>query len=207
MLLSLLLCLFLVCGAAFGMARYSPTTGSNLLKHEVRASIMNYLGTNRSASISELCRNVNIPWGVAQHHLYVLKRAGLVHSAQYGRTHVFFRKEESRDGADLLALMRSARAKQIVEQVVTQPGLRQKDLCDKLNLTRKVFRHHINLLVSAGLIMESKGGAVRMYQPTDLSRERISSVANTPTPAPVPEIPGSTTGPSAMPTPPSGPHL
>lgn len=155
--------------SVFGNLRWGQKTPDETTQHPVRASILNQLHTQQCASISDLCRTLDMSWGVAQHHLYVLRKAGLVRSEVRGRSHFFFPKDAQPAQTNVLAALQAPRGRGIVEQVRTSPGVGQKELCERLNVSRKVFRHHVDLLVAAGLIVEQKAGPVRNYLPTPLS--------------------------------------
>src|SRR5688572_6697552 len=77
----------------FGSVRWGQKTAEEALRPPVRAAIMNQLRTQQCASISDLCRSLDLSWGVAQHHLYVMRKAELIRSEPRGRSHFFFPKD------------------------------------------------------------------------------------------------------------------
>lgn len=163
----------------FAMVRYAPTQPQNLLKSKTRASIIEYLRDHPGATISELCRTNRLPWGTAQHHLYLLEKAGLVKSIFHGRTHVFYRPDLREDVVRPMAVLREARAQQIALMIMQDPGLRQKEICRSLRMTRKVFRRHLNLMVSALLVLETREGKGRTYFPSVALTQKWNELIST----------------------------
>lgn len=185
-------------GAAFAAVKFGEAKRNRALEHPVRQAIVSHLKANNCASISDLCRALNLSWGVMQHHLYVLSKADIIFGSRNGRSHIFFPREEKSARAAILALLQSVRAREIVDEVAKQPGVRQKDLCDRLGLSRKVFRHHINLLSQAGLIVETRRDTARIYEPSERFRSEFPIESSDAPPVPVPEAPRPPAEPSSV---------
>lgn len=164
-------------GVLVALARYAPTQVDRLLENRRRADIMRFLRSNPGACISQLCKEVNLSWGSAQHHLFMLERAGLVASQEAGRNHAFFTKETGDGLLVPLALLRNRRALELSQAILESPGVRQKELCRKLEMTRKVLRHHIGLLTAAGLVVERWGPRLRFYEPSGALRAAVEILA------------------------------
>lgn len=172
----LLLLLSLALAFAFGMVRYAPTRPERLPLQKIRAAILDFLKRRPGASITEICRETGIAWGTAQHHLYLLRRAGLAASAPSGRTHRFFLPHIDERAQRVFGVLHNPGAQRLARRVVESPGLRQKDLCEQLGFTRKVFREHVNLLKDAGLVAEIMRPRVRLYVPLDGLRPLLANL-------------------------------
>ncbi|MBI2077274.1 MAG: helix-turn-helix domain-containing protein [Euryarchaeota archaeon] len=160
-----LLAFLLTFSAVWGMVHYAPTRKDALLLHRVRASIVGLLTRKPGVTITDICREGNISWGTAQHHLYILQRAGLAASRPLGRTRVFFPAGMPEKDSQAAALLAQPRLQELAIVIRDEPGHLQKELCGRLGLTRKVFRHHIDLLIQAGLVVELAGAKFRRYEP------------------------------------------
>ncbi len=152
---------------AVGLASYRPTKKANLVRQAVRRLIVRFLRTQPGSSITSICRNTQIAWGTAQHHLYLLSRAGIVNSLPAGRARAFFATGAGDENHERLALLQVDPAKRIGLAIVDKPGSLQRELLETLGMTRKVFRRQMNLLVAAGLVTELKGPKVRRYHPAE----------------------------------------
>ncbi len=147
-----------------GMVQYNATRPANLLRQRVRDVIMKFLHHQPGSSITAICRSTRIAWGTAQHHLYMLSRAGLVDSVVVGRSRAFFAGQPAAENRQT-ALLSAEPAKQIVQAIHQQPGLIQKQILDEVGINRKVFRHHITLLIAAGIAVETRDAKLRRYHP------------------------------------------
>ncbi len=148
-----------------GMVQYSATRPDNLLRQRVRDVIMKFLHHQPGSSITAICRETRIGWGTAQHHLYMLARAGLVDSVVVGRSRAFFAGQSAPKNRQTALLNASGPARRIVQAINKRPGLIQKEILKAVGINRKVFRHHIVPLVEAGLVTELKEKTVRRYHP------------------------------------------
>lgn len=155
------------------MARFSEAS-SHVFDHPIRSRIIAYLRAKTCASENELCRSVQISRGVAQHHLYVLERAGILFSKPFGRERLFFLMENRTTLGETMTLaLRNPRARQIADQVEANPGIRQRELVQRINVTRKVFRLHMGRLVAAGLVQETRNVGKRTYSTHASVRDQL----------------------------------
>lgn len=181
-----ILAIMLTFSAVWGMVRYAPTRPDALLRHRVRADIVGLLTRQPGSSITDICREGKIAWGTAQHHLYLLQRTGLVTSMPMGRSRAFFPAGLDAKNSQVLALLRNQRVRELTLAIFESPDILQKELCGRLGLTRKVFRHHINGLIRAGLVIELRGPRARRYRPTDVLRDGGPKLLNGNSDHPVP---------------------
>lgn len=159
------------------MARLGLKDAPLLLTQKVRGGIVGFLQKKPGSSITAICENTQIAWGTAQHHLYLLGKAGVVTSIPVGRSRAFFAGAIDPQRQPLIALLRQEPAYRIASAIITAPGIMQKELLVRIGMTRKVFRHHMNLLVAAGLVLELRGPKARTYQPTPALGTLVDVVA------------------------------
>lgn len=166
--------------AVFGMARYGPSDAPRLLGQRVRNAIMSFLQHKPGSSITSICRSTGIAWGTAQHHLYLLGKAELVKSVAIGRSRAFFPGGIDQQRQNMVALLRQEPTSRIARAIHVHPDSIQKELLLKIGMTRKVFRHHMNLLVAAGLVVESRGPKTRNYGSTPTLKALIDDTLGMP---------------------------
>jgi predicted transcriptional regulator len=176
---------FLLMFAMRGMVRQMSTRQENLIKQPRREQIITALRKRPGAHISELCRDLDTAWGTLQHHLQLLKRAGLVRSVVAGRDHQFYVADVKPENLGKLALVRRGRVPELVAAIMRRPGIIQRELVEELEMHRKVMRRYLDLLKSEGLIKETRVAKNRLYYPmppleglaTELLMDRVSPSA------------------------------
>lgn len=135
-------------------------------EHPTRNLILNLLSERAGATITDLCRAVGAGWGTVQHHLYLLRRAGLVKSVMQGRTHVFFGENATLTTLQQQAVLLRGRVRELVTIVLRQPGIGQLELTQRISMSRKVLRAYVELLTTHGLLEERRRSKYREYFPT-----------------------------------------
>lgn len=147
-----------VAGAASSKA--TPPEG------EVRSGILDYLRKHPGASVTEICAANRLGWGSVQYHLLQLQRSELVQAMLVGHSRAFFASPMEESRMKTIAILRKPAARKISSAIIDQPGIRQKELLVRVHLTRRVFRRHMNRLLSAGLVNEDLGTRERTYVPS-----------------------------------------
>lgn len=89
-----------------------------------------------------------------------------------------------------MAVLLRGRVLEVAQAVRANPGIRQRDLTDKLPISRKVFRTYADLMVAAGLVEETHEPHQRRYFPTPQLDELLHALE---------------AGPDAEPSEPQGP--
>lgn len=92
-----------------------------------------------------------------QYHLSLLHKGQLVRTVEAGRERRFFPNEMDPDRARLLALLSHGRRPEIARFIRDNPGTRQVDVCDALDVSRKTFRSCVHPLVAERLVHERRG--------------------------------------------------
>lgn len=152
---------------AMAVGAFSRIHGDELLDHPVRASVLDAVRSRPGATVQDVGHSVGVAWGTAAYHLQRLERARVVVSEREGRDRRFW------DIEDPLARTRKRTAplrgppQKIAAAVRTQPGLCQKDLCERLGVRPSVASRHLSRLVDAGLVDVRQDGRQRRYRPTE----------------------------------------
>lgn len=136
-----------------------------LLKHAVRRDILGILQREPGIKISDLCKQTGAGWGTIQHHLNLLKKAHLVVSRSPGRDCLLFSSDYPADRLPVAETLRRGRAERLAIAIARSPGASQKELCDQVNMTRKIIRRYVGLLSSAGLVSERREARFQRYYP------------------------------------------
>lgn len=140
--------------------------GDGVLEQGTRRLISDAIGGSPGINLSELRETTGLGWGTLQHHLRVLEAAGLIRRILLGRDAYLYPSRMEAHNQYQNAVLRNASAQRIARALLAQPGRIQKEICEELNMTRKVFLAHIRLLEAAGLVEIRRGPLRKNYRPT-----------------------------------------
>jgi predicted transcriptional regulator len=161
--------------SALAMVRHSKTRPENLDKHPVRRRILDIVRRKPGAIASELCRSLDMEWGTIQYHLHLLESAQLLESVAMGRDRNFFVPDLSNEMQRRFAILRRGRVPDVVQAVADEPGINQRGLSRRIDMSRKVVREYVNLLEAEGLLATQHQGGRVAYFPTNQLYEFLRS--------------------------------
>ena len=151
-------------GAALSV-RSAMRDGNPLLAQPMRRNILSAIRSQPGIKISEICRTTGAGWGTVQHHLHLLRKAGLVVSRPAGRDHFHFPSEVPARELALAEVLLQGRAQNLADAIAETPGASQKELCGRVHMTRKIIRRYVGLLAKAGLVTERREAGHQRYYP------------------------------------------
>lgn len=161
-----------------------------LREQPVRRRLLDLIGSNPGMHASELCREAGEPWGTVQYHLALLHKGNLVQAVETGRERRFFPPGVDPGRMRLLALLHQGRRPEVAQYIRDHPGVRQVDVCDALDVSRKTFRNSVVPLVAENLVRERRGLQDNRYFPLEgLADLLLEAAAPAPT-APAPLVAG-----------------
>jgi DNA-binding transcriptional ArsR family regulator len=147
---------------------YARLKREQVLENPLRDDILQTVQQQPGISASELGRRLACGWGTLVYHLTVLERMKLVSSAREGRHKRFFaqgRIHYSDKGA--VGLLANPAARNILDAIRAQPGVIQKELGERLELSPGTIAWHVERLAEQGLIVREEEGRVVRYYPSD----------------------------------------
>jgi predicted transcriptional regulator len=140
---------------------YSKLKKDDILDHFTRGKIYGYILANPGDHYSSIQRALGIPNGTFAYHLHVLEKEGYIRSARFGTNRCFFPAEMRipPQGSTLKASQRL-----IIERIVEEPGISQKDIADSLGVSSSTVNYHITGLLKLGVVeTERKGMRLKYY--------------------------------------------
>jgi predicted transcriptional regulator len=166
--------------------RFSGTTnaGPPLLQQAMRRRMMEVIRRAPGIKISQLCRETSAGWGTVKYHLHLLRRAGLIVARSTGRDCLLFSADYPLRDLPVAAVLRRGRAEHLAQAIKETPGASQKELCERVHMTRKIIRRYVELLSSAGLVSERRDAQYQRYYPNPRLLEHLRQEA---APPPQPE--------------------
>lgn len=148
------------------------------------------MGRRPGLRFKALWRTLQANRGTARYHLHILEKTGVVRAVHDAGSTRFFPAGTDPARLSLMAVLLRGRVLEVAQAVRANPGIRQRDLTDKLPISRKVFRTYADLMVAAGLVEETHEPHQRRYFPTPQLDELLHALE---------------AGPDAEPSEPQGP--
>ena len=137
---------------------------SSVLCNETRAEIYDFIKANPGIQFRGICNQLGLSIGLAQFHLGVLKKAGLISFFRDGRYKRFFQSNRfSNKQMKMLALLRHDTAKNILTTVLGRKRIFHGELAHELSVTSQGLTWQMNRLEKEGIIQENKQGMRVIY--------------------------------------------
>jgi predicted transcriptional regulator len=129
-----------------------------------RTQIYNYIEGNPGVQVRGICAALSLPVGLAQYHLGVLIKAGLVSFIRDGRYKRFFpSKKFSRKQMLTISLLRHETAKRILEALLNKKQLSHGELAGEVSITSQALTWQIKRLGKTEFITQANEGLKTIY--------------------------------------------
>ncbi|MGQ0536904.1 MAG: winged helix-turn-helix transcriptional regulator [Methanobacteriota archaeon] len=158
----------------------------DLLDLPTRRRILDVIRDKPGIKITDLCRETGSGWGTVKYHLHLLEKAGLVLSRPTARDRLLFASDFPEESLPVTEVLRQGRAEKLAIEILREPGVVQKDLCERVQMTRKIIRRYIDLLESAGLVSVEREARFQRHYPGPRLVEHLAPKPSAPS---VPEEP------------------
>lgn len=160
---------------------YTKMKREQLLEHQVRNNIYNYVNKNPGVHYRGIMHDLNLQMGVLTHHLNMLEHEQYIKSVQDGMYRRFYPK----DAQVKSGLILSDIQERILRMIHSTPGISQSGVARNLGLARKVVNYHVKILTDAGFVhVEPSGRESRCYYIDGLELEGPAQPPQYPAPAP-----------------------
>ena len=146
-------------GMLGGLGLFSRLEKDEVLAHEKREEVYQYIKNNPGPSFSDLRRELELSNGTLVHHLRVLESQEFVRSYRDGfRTRFYLR------GPKIIPTAYLTRTQQqLLDTISANPGVTQKELSSLLGLPRESVSYHANRLAAQGQLQVRQEGKWRRY--------------------------------------------
>jgi DNA-binding transcriptional ArsR family regulator len=142
---------------------FSRFEKDQVLEHERRESIYQFVRNNPGQSFSDLRRSLELSNGTLVHHLRILEMQGFVRRESDGFRTRFYIRGPIQERAPYLT-----RAQSIVQATVARiPGLNQKQLAQVLGWPRRTAGYQAQRLAERGGLRQVRTGREVQYYPRD----------------------------------------
>jgi predicted transcriptional regulator len=139
-------------------ASQAPFTNST------RTQIYNYIESNPGVQFRGICASLSLPIGLAQYHLGVLVKAGLVSFIRDGRyKRYFLSKKFSKKERLTISLLRHETAKRILEALLNKKQLSHGELAGEVSITSQALTWHMKRLGKTEFVLQANEGLKTIY--------------------------------------------
>lgn len=147
-------------GFLAGLPLYTRLAPGEMLDNGQRARVYEHIRAQPGATPTQLAEALGLGWGTITYHLARLEEGKLVTSKSYHHRKCYFAIGSDLDaaGRTAVAAMASDPARRIVEAVAAAPGITQKDVAARLDMSQALVSWHVKRLVGAGVLLTMKDG-------------------------------------------------
>lgn len=129
-----------------------------------RTQIYNYIKGNPGVQFRGICAALSLPVGLAQYHLGVLVKAGLVSFIRDGRYKRFFlAKKFSKKEMLTISLLRHKTARRILEVLLNRKHMSHGELACEVSITSQALTWQMKRLGKTEFVMQAAEGLRTIY--------------------------------------------
>jgi predicted transcriptional regulator len=129
-----------------------------------RTQIYNYIESNPGIQFRGICASLSLPVGLAQYHLGVLVKAGLVSFIRDGRyKRYFISKKFSKKEMLTISLLRHKTAKRILEALLNRKQLSHGELAGEVSITSQALTWQMKSLKKTEFVLQANEGLRTIY--------------------------------------------
>ncbi|MGB1697351.1 MAG: hypothetical protein ACPHK8_03015 [Thermoplasmatota archaeon] len=139
-----------------------------------RARIMELLSAYRGMHKSQIKRELGLAWGQLSHHLAVLSREKRIQLEYHGQECWAFLPFVSFDERERLVAAGKPWRRKLIGWLGGRGASTLAELCDDLQASKHVVRHHLGHLMAAGLVHRTGSNAPR-YELSEIQASESSS--------------------------------
>jgi DNA-binding transcriptional ArsR family regulator len=141
-----------------------PDTLASPQWNSTRTQIYDFIKANPGVNFRGICNQLGLSIGLAQFHLGVLTKAGLVSFIRDGKyKRLFIAKRFSKKQMRIIAVLRHETAGAILRTILERKQVSHNELTHELSITSQGLTWHINRLEKNHLVTENKDGKKLLY--------------------------------------------
>jgi len=149
------------------------------LNNSTRTEIYDFIKANPGVQFRGICNQLGLSIGLAQFHLGVLKKAGLISFIRDGRYKRYFEsKKFSEKEMGIISLLRHETARSILKAMLDRKEMSHGELASQLSITSQGLTWQMNRLKRVGLVQNSKDGMRMIYLLEDAYTPVLTEIIN-----------------------------
>jgi len=140
------------------------TTGESPFNNSTRTEIYDFIKDNPGIQFRGVCASLSLPVGLAQYHLGVLIKAGLVSFIRDGRYKRFFEfRKFSGKAMVTISLMRHNTAKRILQALLDKKRISHGELACQVSITSQALTWQMKTLRKTEFVLQANEGLRTIY--------------------------------------------
>jgi len=150
-----------------------------VFNNSTRVEIYDFIKANPGVQFRGICSQLGLSIGLAEFHLGVLKKAGLISFIRDGRYKRFFEsKRFSQKEMELIALLRHDTTRSILKTMLEEKKISHSELACQLSITSQGLTWQMNRLKKDGVIQENKEGMKAIYSLEEAYAPMLTEIIN-----------------------------
>jgi DNA-binding transcriptional ArsR family regulator len=152
----------------------TPMPSQTFLGNSTRLQIFDYINQNPGLQFRAIASALCLPIGLAEYHLGILIRSGLVSFVRDGRYKRFFAaKRFSKGEMFAICLLRHKRIKRIIETLLHRNGLSHCKLADEVSISSQALTWQMKTLRSTRFVLQVNDGTRTFYSLNEASTSML----------------------------------
>jgi len=138
------------------------------LELDTRKRIYNLIKESPGIHFREISRRLDIPVGVVEYHIHYMLKRDMIIGKKEGRYKRYYAegKHGSRE-KQVFPFLRKKVPREVLINLLMEPGLRHRDLKEKLQVSGSTLTFHLKKMIKKGVIEEKKDGKHKIYFVSD----------------------------------------
>jgi predicted transcriptional regulator len=150
--------------------------GPSSFTNSTRTQIYNFISENPGVQFRAICAGLSIPIGLAQYHLGVLVKAGLVSFVRDGKYKRFFvAKKFSKRQMAAISMLRHKTAKRIIEALLNNKQLTHGKLASEVCITSQALTWQMKALKNTEFVLQVNEGLKTIYSLNNSSEQLLKT--------------------------------
>lgn len=134
--------------------------------HPLRERLLALIRRLPGIRFSNVWKEARANRGTAKYHIQMLERAEEIQAVREKGVTRFYAKQVDATEQQVFAVLWRGRVLEVVRFILEHPSIGQAELTERLDISRKVLRGYVDLLVEQGLLQEDRGPHSRNYLAT-----------------------------------------
>jgi predicted transcriptional regulator len=152
---------------------------ASVFNNSTRVEIYDFVKANPGVQFRGICNQLGLSIGLAEFHLGVLKKAGLISFIRDGRYKRFFEsKRFSNKEMEIISLLRHDTTRSILKTMLEGKKISHSELACQLSITSQGITWQMNRLKKDGVVQESKDGVKVIYSLADIYAPMLTEIIN-----------------------------
>lgn len=149
------------------------------LNNSTRIEIYDFIKANPGVQFRGICNGLGLAIGLAQFHLGVLKKVGLISFIRDGRYKRYFEsKKFSQREMGIISLLRHETARSILKAMLDRKEMSHGELASQLSITSQGLTWQMNRLKKVGFVQASEDGMKVIYSLEETCAQMLIEVVN-----------------------------